>query len=98
GKGSHDHKFEKIKDIISFYTDLHYVLLGDDSQHDAYIYEKICKMFRLNIKAVYIRQTGKVQKHKIVKTLENIESLGVAVCYFKTSDVAIRHSGRIGVI
>lgn len=98
GRGNHDHKFEKIKDIISFYPDLQYVLLGDDSQHDAYIYEKLCKIYKLNIKAVYIRQTGKNQKGKIAKTLENIESLNVSVCYFKTSDVAIRHSREIGVI
>src|SRR5690606_35905758 len=31
GRGSHDHKFEKIKDIIMFYPNLKYVLLGDDS-------------------------------------------------------------------
>src|SRR5690606_8679197 len=28
GRGSHDHKFNKIKDIISFYPGLQYVLLG----------------------------------------------------------------------
>ena len=47
GGGNHDHKFVKIKDIISFYPKQQYVLLGDDSQHDAYIYERICKIFPL---------------------------------------------------
>src|SRR5690606_15310264 len=51
GRGGHDHKFEKIKDIISFYPNLQYVLLGDDSQRDAYIYERLCKTFPRNVKA-----------------------------------------------
>lgn len=98
GRGSHDHKFEKIKDIISFYPDLQYVLLGDDSQKDAFIYERICKIFPLSIKAVYLRQTGKKQKIEIYSIMKNIESLNVATCYFVHSDKAILHSKNIGII
>ncbi len=97
GRGSHDHKFVKIKEIISFYPHLQYVLLGDDSQSDPYIYEQISKVFPRNIKAVYIRKTSKA-KNKIIKTLSNIESLGVSVCYFKYSHEAIAHSKEIGII
>lgn len=98
GAGSHDHKFEKIKDIIMFYPNLQYVLLGDDSQRDPYLYERIVKVFPINIKAVYIRQTSRHIKPKISKTLKNIESMNVATCYFKKSEEAIAHSKRIGVI
>lgn len=97
GRGNHDHKFVKIKEIISFYPHLQYVLMGDDSQHDPYIYERICKIFPMNIKAVYIRKTSK-SKDKVVKTLNNIESLDVAVCYFQFSHEAIQHSKDIGII
>ncbi|MBZ9729343.1 App1 family protein [Salegentibacter sp. JZCK2] len=98
GRGSHDHKFEKIKDIISFYPNIPYVLLGDDSQKDAHIYERICKIFPKSLKAVYIRQTGNRQKPEITKILRNIESLGVSVCYFKHSNKAIKHSRDEGII
>ncbi len=97
GRGSHDHKFNKIKDIISFYPSLHYVLLGDDSQHDAFIYEHICKIFPKNIKAVYLRQTGKRENQKVRDVLDNIGSMNVATCYFKNSDKAILHSIKIGI-
>ena len=97
GRGSHDHKFEKIKDIISFYPNLQYVLLGDDSQKDAYIYERICKIFPRNVKAVYLRQTGKKKKGNIREILENIQSLNVESCYFKHSEKAISHSIKIGI-
>jgi len=98
GRGDHNHKFEKIKHILEFYPNLQYTLLGDDSQHDPYLYEAICKIFPVNVKAVYIRQTGKSLKEKTSKALQNIESLNVSVCYFKNSSEAIAHSIKIGLI
>ncbi|OCB74515.1 App1 family protein [Flavobacterium crassostreae] len=98
GRGQHNHKFEKIKHILEFYPDLKYVLLGDDSQHDPYLYESICKIFPLSVRAVYIRQTGQNKKAKVVAVLDNIASLQVSVCYFKNSARAIAHSKEIGLI
>jgi phosphatidate phosphatase APP1 len=98
GRGSHNHKFEKIKHILEFYPNLKYTLLGDDSQHDPVLYENICKIFPVNVIAVYIRQTGKTKKHKTQKILDNIATLGVAVCYFKESNEAIAHSKEIGLV
>ncbi|TBW28957.1 App1 family protein [Gramella sp. KN1008] len=98
GRGNHDHKFIKIKDIISFYPHLKYVLLGDDSQHDPYLYERICKTFPLNIKAVYIRQTKSAQKKKVQKVMENIESMNISTCYFRNSEKAIAHSEEEDII
>ncbi len=98
GRGSHDHKFEKIKDIISFYPNLKYVLIGDDSQKDPYIYERICKIFPLNVKAVYIRKTKKVKKETVTTVLANMNDMGVSTCYFIHSEKAIEHSKKINII
>ena len=98
GRGGHDHKFIKIKDIISFYPQLEYVLLGDDSQQDAKIYERICKFYPANVKAIYIRQTSRRKKVKILNILENIEGMGVSTCYFENSGEAIAHSRKIGIV
>lgn len=98
GRGNHNHKFDKIKHILEFYPNLQYVLLGDDSQHDPFLYEAICKIFPITVKAVYIRQTGDLKKEKASLALKNLESLGVAVCYFSDSKVAIAHSKKIGLI
>ncbi|NNE32808.1 MAG: App1 family protein [Winogradskyella sp.] len=99
GGGSHDHKFEKIKNIISFYPELQYVLLGDDSQKDPYLYERICKVFPKNIKAVYIRQTKDKPKDQVQSVLENIASLDqIQYLYFKDSKEATLHSKQIGIV
>ena len=98
GRGNHNHKFDKIKHILEFYPHLQYTLLGDDSQHDPFLYEDVCKMFPVTVKAVYIRQTGHSKKEKAINAIKNIEDMGVATCYFKDSSDAIAHSKRIGLI
>ena len=98
GRGGHNHKFEKIKHILEFYPNLQYVLLGDDSQHDPFLYENICKIFPVTVIAVYIRQNGSEKKEKVLAVLKNLETLNVAVCYFKNSREAIAHSKKIGII
>lgn len=98
GRGNHNHKFDKIKHVLEFYPNLKYVLLGDDSQHDPFLYEHICKIFPVTVKAVYIRQTGKFQKESTRAILKNLENLEVSVCYFKDSSQAIMHSKSIGII
>ena len=97
-RGNHNHKFEKIKHILEFYPNLEYVLLGDDSQYDPYLYEAICKIFPVTVKAVYIRQTGSSKKEKVISVLNNLETLKVSVCYFKNSSEAIAHSKSMGLI
>jgi phosphatidate phosphatase APP1 len=98
GRGNHNHKFDKIKHVLEFYPNLKYVLLGDDSQHDPFLYEQICKIFPVTVIAVYIRQTGKFQKKSTKAILKNLENLEVSVCYFKDSSQAIMHSKSIGII
>ena len=98
GRGSHDHKFEKIKDIIMFYPKLDYILLGDDSQKDPDLYERVVKIFPQNIKAIYIRQTSSRKKAKTMEILKNIESMDVSTCYFTDSEEAIAHSNKIGIL
>lgn len=98
GRGNHDHKFDKIKHVLEFYPNLKYVLLGDDSQHDPILYERICKIFPVTVKAVYIRQTGKHQKNATKVIMKNLENLEVSVCYYKDSSEAIMHSKSIGLI
>ncbi len=98
GGGSHDHKFYKIKHLLEFYPQLKFILLGDDSQKDPLIYERIVKIFPAGVKAIYIRSTKSHHKQKVSDVLANIQSLNVETCYFKDSSTAIQHSKSIGLI
>lgn len=95
GGGNHNHKFYKIKHLVEFYPELSFILLGDDSQRDPYIYEQICKIFPKNISTIYIRQTRKKKKKEVLVRLENLKELGVNICYFKESSEAFQHSRKV---
>ncbi|PWJ59231.1 phosphatidate phosphatase APP1 [Dyadobacter jejuensis] len=98
GSGSHDHKLKKIFNIIQFYPDLQFILLGDDSQKDPDIYQRVCTNFPQNIKAVYIRRTRKYRKKSVIQLMENIRQNGVETCYFDHSSKAIQHSLALGIV
>lgn len=98
GSGSHDHKFHKISHLLEFYPELRFVLLGDDTQQDPFIYERVVKMFPQSVVAVYIRQSGNSKKEKVVSTLQNISDMKVLSCYFQRSREAISHSKANGLI
>lgn len=98
GGGSHQHKQIKIEHIVTFYPKHAFILLGDDSQRDPYIYENIVKIYPKNIQAIYIRQTEKNKKPEVKGIISNIQGLGVSTCYFEHSSEAIAHSVREGII
>jgi phosphatidate phosphatase APP1 len=98
GGGSHQHKQVKIEHIVTFYPKNTFILLGDDSQRDPYIYENIVKIYPKNIRAIYIRQTEKHRKAAVKAVIANIQGLGVSTCYFQHSNEAIEHSVREGIV
>ena len=98
GAGEHGHKLRKIQNIINFYPELQFILLGDDSQKDPEIYEQICSQFPANIRAVYIRQTSTRSKPETTAFMKNIQNLGIDICYFAHSNKAIIHSIENGIV
>jgi phosphatidate phosphatase APP1 len=98
GRGSHDHKERKIRNIIKFYPHLKFILLGDDSQRDPHIYEVICKTFPQSIRTVFIRQTEKRPKREVAGLIENMQRLGMDTCYFRHSSQAILHTVKSGIV
>ena len=98
GQNNHDGKFTRIVRIIQGYPKQRFVLLGDSSQHDPYIYESVVKHFPNQIHAVYIRDVYQRNYNKVKEVLQKIEDAGVPCCFFKHSKDAILHSKSIGLI
>lgn len=98
GQNNHQTKFTRIVRILKTYPHQRFVLLGDSSQHDPFIYEEIVKHFPQQIKAVYIRDVYKKNYEKVKDTLNKIEGAGVPCCFFSHSRDAILHSKSIGLI
>ncbi|NIJ53318.1 App1 family protein [Dyadobacter arcticus] len=98
GGGSHLHKLRKIHNIINFYPELQFILLGDDSQKDPEIYEEVCRTFHSNIRAVYIRQTRTRSQPMTTALMKIIQESGIDTCYFAHSNKAIMHSLEHGIV
>jgi phosphatidate phosphatase APP1 len=98
GQNNHQTKFTRIVRILESYPNQRFVLLGDSSQHDPYIYASIVEHFPGRIHAVYIRDVYQKNKQKVADVLIKIESSGVPCCFFQHSSDAILHSKKIGLI
>lgn len=98
GQNNHQTKFARIVRILEAYPHQRFVLLGDSSQHDPYIYASVVEHFPKQIHAVYIRDIHEANKQKVADVLVKIESAGVPCCFFSHSEDAIAHSKRIGLI
>lgn len=98
GQNNHKTKFTRIARILESYPEQRFVLLGDSSQQDPYIYEAIVMHFPKQIHAVYIRDVYEKNQSKAIDVLHRIESKGVPCCFFRHSSEAILHSKKIGLI
>ena len=98
GQSNHNGKFTRIVRIMEAYPQQKFVLLGDDSQMDPFIYASVAEHFPQNVYAVYIRRVGKPEKPHVLEKQAVIEKAGIHFCYFAHSDEAILHSVKIGLI
>lgn len=98
GQGKHETKYDRIKRIIEVFPRHKYVLLGDDTQKDPVIYEKVVENYGDKIANVYIRQVEDKHIEKTKTILERIEGKGINVKYYEHSADAIEHSKQVGLI
>ena len=98
GQGKHSGKFTRIVRIMESFPQMRFILLGDSSQRDPYIYASIVEHFPQQVHAVYIRDIYKKNKKNVSEVLAKIELAGVPCCFFSHSRDAILHSQKIGLI
>lgn len=98
GQTNHEGKFFRIARLLMEYPNRIFILLGDDTQRDPYIYLRVVHAFPNRIRCVYLRHVGKRKKPEIVHLTKEIQAQGVEVCYFNKSEEAIAHSKRVGLI
>ncbi|MEJ7611092.1 MAG: phosphatase domain-containing protein [Ferruginibacter sp.] len=98
GQSNHDGKFTRIVKIIEKYPDRKFVLLGDDSQRDIFIYTSVAEHFPDSIYCIYIRRVRTPEKPHVREKQKLIEAAGVLFCYFANSEEGIEHSRKIGLL
>lgn len=98
GQNNHSTKFMRIARIIEAYPDQKYILLGDDSQQDPFIYSALVEYFPGKIRSVYLRHVYEKNVSNVQEQVKKIEAAGVPCCHFRHSAEAIEHSINIGLL
>ncbi len=84
------HKKEKIQEILELFRSKNFILIGDDSQKDAEIYEELANQNPGRIKGIFIRKTGRNPDkltHRIKGDMQGHESIPIR--YFNDPDTLI---------
>lgn len=98
GKTKHEGKLLRIVRLFVIFPHQQFVLFGDNSQSDPFIYETLTHKYGNRIAAVYIRNVAPANKEKAAAALEKIAALNIPVLQFTHSGEAIAHSRSIGLI
>lgn len=97
GQGKHSAKYVRIARLLKEFPSLKFVLLGDDSQQDPYIYLRLAEDFPGRIPFIYLRHRVPDNLSIIRGVEQQMKDLGVEVCYFTHSITAREHSIRHGL-
>ncbi len=94
--GDHNHKFDKIVDILETYPGLSFILLGDSGQHDAAIYSRIVQRYPGRIMAIYIRVIRDDQRRELQSAQQVAADGGCPMLLVSDSDEIASHARRNG--
>ena len=97
-QNNHTTKFMRIARIMEAFPEQKFILLGDDTQEDPFIYTSIAAHFPGKVNSVYIRQVNDLKKGEVQIALSGMEANGISICYFKHSAEAVIHSKQLGLI
>ncbi len=102
-QGSHNsHKLEKIRNILTSFHDLPFILIGDSGQKDPEIYKEVVKEFPDRIKAIYIRdvhpKTSDQRDREVQDIARYIGEQGIDMRLVQNSLEAAKHALELNLI
>lgn len=98
GKSKHEGKLMRVARILHAFPRQRFVLLGDNSQKDPEIYAAIANKYPDRIIALYIRNVRSEKEVAALEILSSLQNKAIAICLFKHTEEAIRHSKKIGLV
>lgn len=95
-----DHKQKLIEQMLSLYSDLPFVLIGDSGQHDPEIYTQIVHAYPGRISAIYIRNIDQdASRDKAIERLaQEVADTGCSLVLASDSAAMAEHAHREGLI
>ena len=98
-KTGHEHKLDKIRQILNTFPDLPFLLVGDEGQKDPWLYEQIAREFPGRIRAIYIRDIRHHHRgREIARLASELAPLGVELLLIPDTTAAAVHAAEQGWI
>ena len=93
------HKFNEIKNILTTYPHLNFVLIGDSGQEDPKIYREVVRQFPERILAIYIRDVQLAEREKIaINISKDLTVEKVEMVIVDNTVEAAEHAAKAGLI
>ncbi len=95
-----EYKMRYIKEMLDFYTDMPFILIGDSGQEDPEIYAELVTMYPKRIQAVYIRNvTRDLKRPEMVRELaKSVVEAGSALVLADDTVAIAKHAIEMGFI
>jgi phosphatidate phosphatase APP1 len=94
------HKLELIRNMLSLYDDLPFILIGDSGQHDPEVYAQVVREHPGRVIAIYIRNVSRAAaRRKVIEALAlEIADAGSALLIAADTLAMARHAAEHGLI
>lgn len=97
-KSGHDHKLEKIREIMSYYPTLSFVLIGDSGQQDAWLYRDVAREFPGRVAAIYLHDVRASHRDDVQAIARELDSEGIAMHLIEDASAAAQYAAAEGLI
>lgn len=99
GKTKHEHKHDKIDQLMDTFPDMDFILIGDSGQKDAYIYKKTAEDYPGRILAIYIRKISSGRKFEKVKSdMHRQKNDATDMLFLQKTSEAMVHARKKGFV
>lgn len=95
-KSTMDYKLEHIDEIMPFFPELKFILIGDSGQKDPEIYHQVYKKYPGRIKAIYIRHVAADKRAEEIEKLNR--EMDVDMILMEETSAAMEHARQNGWI
>ncbi len=99
-RAAHGHKLALIRNILTLYAELPFVLVGDSGQRDPEIYAQVVREHPGRVKAIYIRNVSRDPKrpNAIARLAQEVTAAGSTLLLAADSYAMARHAAEHGLI
>ncbi|HYQ91104.1 MAG TPA: phosphatase domain-containing protein [Candidatus Competibacteraceae bacterium] len=97
-KTGHEHKLEKLEQLLQFYPASRFILIGDSGQHDPPLYTEAVRRYPEWILAIYSRDVHPVNRASPVAYARQAEALGTPLRLVSDTVEAAQHAAQQGLI